>query len=55
MNSALAALQDDCRRLSYYSVTSRCPADLYESGEEEAREMIAAARRVRAQILSCLP
>jgi HEPN domain-containing protein len=55
VNPALAGLEEDCRRLSYYSVTSRYPADLYEPGEDDAREMIAAARRVRAQILSGLP
>jgi HEPN domain-containing protein len=50
----LAKLQQDCQKLTYYSVASRYPDDLHEPDEEDAREMIKAVRRVRAEILSCL-
>lgn len=55
INPSLAGLQRDCQELSYYAVASRYPADLYEPEEKEAREMIEAARRLRAAILACLP
>jgi HEPN domain-containing protein len=55
IDPSLAGLQEDCQKLSYYAVASRYPADLYEPQEKEAREMIEAARRVRAAILACLP
>jgi hypothetical protein len=48
-------LQQDCQKLSYYAVSSRYPADLYEPQEKEARQMIDAARRLRAAILASLP
>jgi hypothetical protein len=51
----LAGLQQDCQKLSYYAVASRYPADLYEPQEEESRQMIEAARRLRAAILAGLP
>ena len=44
-----------CQELTYYAVTSRYSTDLYEPQEKEAREMIEAARRLRAAILACLP
>jgi HEPN domain-containing protein len=51
----LADLHQDCQKLSYYAVASRYPADLYEPDEKEARQMIEAARRLRAAIVACLP
>lgn len=50
----LADVQSDCQKLSNCAVTSRYPADLYEPGEEDARAMIDAARRVETEIVSCL-
>ena len=50
----LAKLEQDCQRLTHYAVVSRYPDDLYEPDEKDGREMIEAARRVRAEILSCL-
>jgi len=55
INPSLAGLEQDCQELTYYAVTSRYPTDLYEPKEKEAREMIEAARRLRAAILACLP
>jgi HEPN domain-containing protein len=55
IDPSLAGLQQDCQKLSYYAVASRYPADLYEPQEKEVREMIEAARRLRAAILACLP
>jgi HEPN domain-containing protein len=55
ISPCLAGLEQDCQELSYYAVASRYPADLYEPQEKEAREMIDAARRLRAAILACLP
>ena len=51
---SLAKLEKDCQRLTHYAVVSRYPDDLYEPDEKDGREMIEAARRVRAEILSCL-
>ena len=39
IDPALASLEDDCRRLSYYAVASRYPDDLYEPDEHDGREM----------------
>lgn len=55
LNSALSARQQDCQKLSYYAVAVRYPSDLYEPTETDARQMIEAAHRVRAEILACLP
>ncbi len=55
INPDLASLEEDCRRLSHYAVASRYPDDLYEPSERDAREMVAAARRVHSRILSSLP
>jgi HEPN domain-containing protein len=55
IDPSLAGLQEDCQELGYYAVASRYPADLYEPEEKEARQMVDAARRVRAEILACLP
>lgn len=55
IDSSLTPLEDDCRRLSYFAVASRYPADLYDADEKDAREAIAAARRVRDRVVSLLP
>ena len=52
---SLAALQDDCRKLSYYGITARYPDDLYEPGEKDGTDTLAAAQRVRVRILAALP
>jgi len=52
---SLSALEDDCRRLTYYAVTARYPDDLYEPAETDGREMLVAASRVRRAILVLLP
>lgn len=46
----LADLEDDCRRLTYFSVSSRYP-DPYEPTEEEGRSPAAAAKRVRTRVV----
>lgn len=48
---ALAALEEDCRSLNYYAVAVRYPDDLYEPGEPETRDKVAAAERIRTEIL----
>ena len=55
VNVSLATLQSDCQKLSYYAVGVRYPSDLYEPTESDAREMVEAARRIRADVLACLP
>jgi HEPN domain-containing protein len=51
INADLAALQQDCQRLSYYGVSSRYPADLYEPNEKDGRDTIEAVHRVRVAIM----
>ena len=51
----LAQRQQDCQRLSYYAVAARYPSDVFEPNEKDAREMIEAARRIRSDVLACLP
>jgi HEPN domain-containing protein len=51
----LAGCEADCRRLTAYAVGARYPVDLYEPQESEGREMVAAARRLRAELLGRLP
>ena len=51
----LSIVERDCRRLTYYAIGSRYPDDLYEPNERDAREMIAAANRVRQAILRHMP
>ena len=55
INPNLASLEHDCRKLTYFAVSSRYPDDLFQPGEVEGREMLAAARRVQSQILAILP
>jgi HEPN domain-containing protein len=52
---SLANLEDDCRNLTYFAVSARYPGDVYEPGEQDGREMIAAMQRVRTQILALIP
>jgi HEPN domain-containing protein len=54
IDAGLAALEDECRALTYYSVGVRYPADLYEPTEADGRRMVAAAHRVRKEILERL-
>ncbi|MFZ0963954.1 MAG: HEPN domain-containing protein [Terriglobia bacterium] len=55
LNPSLATRQQDCQKLSYYAVAVRYPSDLYEPTETDARQMIEAAHRIRADVLACLP
>ncbi len=52
--AGLANLESDCRTLTSYGVAARYPDDLFEPGETESREVVAAAYRVRAAILPFL-
>lgn len=51
----LRALEPDCRKLTSYGVAARYPDDLFEPSEEDGREVVAAAYRVREEILTLLP
>ena len=55
VDGGLAALEGDCRALDQYSSRSRYPGAPYEPEEEDAREMVEAARRARSAILERLP
>ena len=55
LDHGLASLENDCRRLERYTSRSMYPGDSYEPEEEDAREMVEAARRVRSAILERLP
>jgi HEPN domain-containing protein len=51
----LAPLESDCRMLTSYGIAARYPDDLFEPGEADGRDVIAAAYRVRTKILTFLP
>lgn len=51
----LSDLEADCRKLTSYGVAARYPDDLFEPGETDARELVSAARRLRARIHALLP
>jgi HEPN domain-containing protein len=55
LDRSLADLEADCRKLTSYGVAARYPDDLFEPAETDARELVAAARRLRTQILTLLP
>jgi HEPN domain-containing protein len=55
IDRSLADLEADCRILTSYGVAARYPDDLFEPGETDGRELVAAAHRLRARILSLLP
>jgi len=55
IDPSLQPLEEDCRQLTYFGVSSRYPDWLYEPDERDGREMVAAANRVRAEILERLP
>lgn len=55
IDPALTGLEEDCRRLTYYAVTARYPADLYEPDEVAGRQMVAVYERVRAAVGTRLP
>jgi HEPN domain-containing protein len=55
IDRTLSDLEADCRKLTSYGVAARYPDDLFEPGETDGRELVAAARRLRARILSLLP
>jgi HEPN domain-containing protein len=50
----LVALEEDCRKLTYYAVGSRYPEDLFQPNENEALQLVSAANRVRDKILRLL-
>jgi HEPN domain-containing protein len=51
----LAALESDCHKLTSFGIASRYPDDLFEPTEADARQMVEAAQRVRAAVLSRIP
>lgn len=55
LDPSLAILEEDCRNLTYFAVSARYPDDIYEPGEQDGREMIAAMHRVRSRILLGVP
>ena len=54
-DAGLAALESDCRKLTSYGVAARYPDDLFEPDETDGRDVVAAAHRVRTNILMLLP
>ncbi|WHZ21913.1 MAG: hypothetical protein OJF47_001025 [Nitrospira sp.] len=54
-DAGLAGLESDCRKLTSYGVSARYPDDLFEPGESDGRDVVAAAYRIRTKILSLLP
>ena len=52
---ALAFLEEDCRRLTFFAVSVRYPGDVFDPEEKDGREMAALAERVRAEITARLP
>lgn len=52
---SVASLEEQCRILSYYAVSTRYPDDLADIGESEGLELVAACREIRAQMLDRLP
>ena len=51
----LADLEEGCRRLTYYAVTSRYPDDLYVIDEEEGVEMVTLSRTIQERVVALLP
>ena len=54
-DAGLTPLESDCRKLTSYGVAARYPDDLFEPGEADGRDVVAAAYRVRTKILALLP
>lgn len=54
-DAGLAAFESDCRKLTSYGVAARYPDDLFEAGEADGRDVVAAAHRIHTKILSLLP
>jgi HEPN domain-containing protein len=55
IDCTLSDLEADCRKLTSYGIAARYPDDLFEPGETDGSELVAAARRLRARILALLP
>ncbi len=55
IDRTLSDLEADCRKLTSYGIAARYPDDLFEPDEPEGRELVSAARRLRARILALLP
>ncbi len=55
VDRTLSDFEADCRKLTSYGIAARYPDDLFEPGETDARELVSAARRLRARILALLP
>ena len=51
----LSALETNCRKLTSYGVAARYPDNLFEPCEEDGRDVVATAYRVREKILLLLP
>lgn len=54
LTPGLIELEEDCRNLTYFAVSSRYPDDLYEPGESDGRAMVAAAERIRERLLASI-
>ncbi|MEW6542893.1 MAG: HEPN domain-containing protein [Nitrospirota bacterium] len=54
-DAGLAALESDCRKLTAYGMAARYPDDLFDPSEADGRDVVAAAHRVRTEILARLP
>jgi HEPN domain-containing protein len=51
---SLADLESDCRDLSASAVPIRYPEGVFEPAEQDARDLVAAMKRVRARVLPLL-
>jgi HEPN domain-containing protein len=54
IDGALLDLETECVTLSAYGVLPRYPDDVDDLGEDDARLLIAAAKRIRSQIVPLL-
>jgi len=52
---SLESLSEDANKLNAVDTAARYPRELFEPEEEDAREMVEAARRMRSAILERLP
>lgn len=55
LDSNLATLESDCRALTSFGVAARYLDDLFEPTEQDGRDMVQAAQRVRTVVLAKLP
>lgn len=55
LDSNLATLESDCRALTSFGIAARYLDDLFEPTEQDGRDMVQAAQRVRTVVLAKLP